>query len=494
MKTVKVVAAVICDSIKEKKKIFATARGYGEFKGQWEFPGGKIEEGETPQQALKREIEEELDIEIRVYDLINTIEYDYSNFHVSMDCFWCETIIGKVVLKEAKAAKWLRKDELDSVQWLPADMTLVEKIREAMMLDSEINPVEEVKKLEGAIVLDSKGNRIFKIYEGMKDIDFDGAINKFTQYVNIAEIALKIEKGVEYVVQIPAQYQKQYEAGEYFINQNKKTGIEWPTLMRKAENGQYRFVDDLPIKRQEIVKGNPFQDICNNYHNIYMQQQMAQLSEVVEETYKTVKAIEKGQNDDRVAMIETGRKEIMLALTVQNEDDRNEGMRLGIHSLLLGREQIGKAMVRRIEAFEPLPENKVKFFLNILTHNDYLNKKDEEVEEIQECYGMYMEATKMIAGAYAYKGEMAAIEQTFRDGVSFLDNTDFSKLKSIELAHKGVNLEDMFYNHASKYLEIEREQCIESSKSYDYVALEVTGDKLLEVLSDGREVSKEEIE
>lgn len=132
MKTVNVVAAVICDSVQKKRKIFATSRGYGEFKGQWEFPGGKIEEGETPEQALKREIREELDTDIEVYDLIDTIEYDYPNLHLSMDCFWCETITGELVLKEAEAAKWLRKDELDSVQWLPADLTLIEKIKEGL--------------------------------------------------------------------------------------------------------------------------------------------------------------------------------------------------------------------------------------------------------------------------------------------------------------------------------------------------------------------------
>ena len=132
MKTIKVVAAIICNDMERKNKIIATARGYGDLKGGWEFPGGKVEPGETPQQALKREIMEELSTEIKVGELIDTIEYDYPTFHLSMDCFWAEVITGQLELKEAEAAKWLTKDQLESVAWLPADITLIDKIRQYM--------------------------------------------------------------------------------------------------------------------------------------------------------------------------------------------------------------------------------------------------------------------------------------------------------------------------------------------------------------------------
>ena len=132
MKTIRVVAAVIKAEKNGEPIIFATQRGYGEFKDGWEFPGGKIQEGETPQEALKREIMEELDTEIEVGELIDTIEYDYPEFHLSMDCFWCSIVKGDLVLKEHEAAKWLTKESLDEVDWLPADKDLIEKIRKSI--------------------------------------------------------------------------------------------------------------------------------------------------------------------------------------------------------------------------------------------------------------------------------------------------------------------------------------------------------------------------
>lgn len=128
MKTIEVVAAIITHN----DQIFATQRGYGEFKDGWEFPGGKMEPGETPQQALMREIREELDTEIEVGSLVETVEYDYPNFHLTMHCFLCTIRSGELVLKEHEAAKWLTREELDSVDWLPADVKVVEKLKDTM--------------------------------------------------------------------------------------------------------------------------------------------------------------------------------------------------------------------------------------------------------------------------------------------------------------------------------------------------------------------------
>ena len=139
MKTVKVVAAIIRDG----DKVFATQRGYGDYKDGWEFPGGKIEPGESPEQALEREIKEELDTDIAVGDYLTTVEYDYPGFHLSMQCYWGRIVDGMPVLKEHEAARWLDADHIDSVDWLPADLTVIDLIKDKLADQAEAEILQE---------------------------------------------------------------------------------------------------------------------------------------------------------------------------------------------------------------------------------------------------------------------------------------------------------------------------------------------------------------
>ena len=167
MKTVNVVAAIICDDYKKKTKIFATQRGYGDFKDGWEFPGGKIEEGETPEQALVREIKEELGAEIEVYDLIDVIDYDYETFHLHMNCYWATVAEGKLQLLEHEAAKWLEYSELKSVDWLPADLALLPKLADEM-IDKNVEYYDE---------------NADSFFEGSVNADMSDSRNEFMAYL-----------------------------------------------------------------------------------------------------------------------------------------------------------------------------------------------------------------------------------------------------------------------------------------------------------------------
>ncbi|MBR4569335.1 MAG: (deoxy)nucleoside triphosphate pyrophosphohydrolase, partial [Candidatus Riflebacteria bacterium] len=314
------------------------------------------------------------------------------------------------------------------------------------------------------------------------------------QWINMANIVKEIDKTAEYVVQIPAKYKTQFESGEFFINKNKTTGVEWPSLMRKTENGQYRFVDDLPIKQQEFIQGNPFQDMCNSYHNIVMQQQLAEIADTVADTFEAVKKIEEGQQDDRIALIDTGKEQIRIALTLQDERLKREMLSQGANNLFLGKEQIGKALQRRVDSFQALPESGAPMLLASIVKPGFLDKKDNEVEEIQDCYFAYIEATKLIAMTFAYVGELNAIEQTFRKSKDFIKGIDFTRIKSIESSHKGVDFSEWFFNKPVEYLETQKTPCIEATKEYDYIQIELSGEELLEVIGNGREeISETEV-
>ncbi len=329
-------------------------------------------------------------------------------------------------------------------------------------------------------VINENGSKVLQINKSEPEVDYMGALDRAAQYVNMANVANTIEKGVKYLVQVP-------------VKNTKGASAELASLLKLTENGKLKLVDQLPINQTD--QGNPYQDICNSYHNIVMQQQLGQIAETVSETYETIKMMAVGQHDDRLALIESGKEQILLAMNVQDEEHKKDLLRSGAHDLLLGKEQVGKALERKVENFKALPDGKLSLFLNSLAKPDYLDKKDDEVEEIQDCYSMYVEATKMLATAYAYAGETAAVEQTFKRSVSFLKSIDFSAVKTIGISHKDADLSDWFFNHPVEYVEAEKRPCLEAAKGYDYVQIEVNGEDLLEVLKDGgKEFSETETE
>lgn len=325
-----------------------------------------------------------------------------------------------------------------------------------------------------------------------KGFDYKAILGQVVQYVNMEDILAKIQAGAQYVVQIPAEFQSAFESGEYFMMQNQKTGKMWPTLMKVAENGRHQVVTPLPISKQGYLKGNPVQDLAVSYHNILIQQQVARLTSMVEDTYRLVEKIEHGQMDDRIGKLEAGKNGLLLAISMPDGEERTMQINSSRQNLLVAQAQIGKTLQRRVAEFEALPKSTLSRFFRELVHSGYLAEKDKEIAEMQEYYGLYLQATKLIAASYAMVGNLQTAEESFRISERFMGSIDFSKVKSIENIHP--DLEDMFYSYPVDFIVSERNACLEEAKAYDYVSLEVSGEMLLEALSDGKskEVSEED--
>lgn len=389
--------------------------------------------------------------------------------------------VPELEIKESYISGDVREGRGDE-QWLNA--ILIKHGKKELKTKDEIAETEETEEVEvltGEIVFDETGHRVLRVTPEDK-VKFAGALDCLAQCFSIGDITANIKKGVEYVVQIPVKYQEMLDKGEIYINKNGRTGVEWPTLMRKAENGRPQFVDNLPIKKESLVQGNPVQDMCMNFHNIAMQQQMAQIAEQLQKTYEVVKLIEQGQQDDRIAVLEAGRDEIAYALTLKDEAARRMHIESGRSKLIEGTSLLGKAFERRVTNFEAIPKNPVlrfgKAVLKSGLSNDYLVQKDEEYNNIEECYELYKQATTMLAMSWAITGENEAVKATFDKGISFIKGLNCETVKTVEYVHRDAK--DLFFQVGVKELISDKKICIEKAESYDTLMIEVSGDKLLE--------------
>ena len=333
------------------------------------------------------------------------------------------------------------------------------------------------------VPIPAEGKKLY-ISHNSVGIDFQALLGHVVQCVNMGEILAEIKAGTQYVVQIPAEFQEAYESGEMFIMENMKTGKKWPSLMKIAEDGRHQVVYPLPITEQAIVHGNPVQELANSQHNMLMQQQVAHLTELVERTYRVVEQIKHGQMDDRIGLLEAGKNGLILALSMPDGEERNRQIDSSRQNLLVAQAQIEKTLERRAVEFDPLPKAAAIRFMREFFHSGYLAEKKNDVQEMQEYYDLYLQATKLLAASYAICGNLETAEQTFRLSETTIQAIDCSKVKTIAYQHKALT--DMFYNAPIGYIEAEREVCMEEAKRYDYVAIEVSGEKLLEVLGDGK--------
>ena len=333
------------------------------------------------------------------------------------------------------------------------------------------------------IPVPAEGKKLY-ITQNSNGINFHALLGQIVQCVNMTEILAEIKAGTQYVVQIPAEFQAAYESGEMFIMDNMKTGKKWPSLMKIAEDGKHQVVTPLPIAEQAIFQGNPVQELANSHHNILMQQQVAQLTELVERTYRVVEQIKHGQMDDRIGLLEAGKNGLILAMSMPEGEERNRQIDSSRQNLLVAQAQIVKSLERCAKEFEPLPKAAPIRFMREVIHSGYLAEKRRDVQEMQDYYDLYLQATKLLAASYAICGNLDTAEQTFRLSESTIRSIDFSKVETIRYQHKGLT--GMFYSAPAEYIAAERTICLEAAKHYDYVAIEVSGEKLLEVLGNGQ--------
>ena len=358
------------------------------------------------------------------------------------------------------------------------------------------NPI--IKKNDALVSQDEQAvepvyGKVMRVTSDTEGVDVDGILAKLMQYANMADALASVEKTVEYVVQIPIKHKDAFQAGEVFLNQNSKTGVMWPTLYKTLDSGKRQFVDNLPIKQEEIIRGNPFESIAISYHNLYLQQQISDLAEIMNQTYKVVERIEQGQMDDRIGLLLAGRDQILLSMHSAPED-RMAAIELGRSNMLTAQKQLLQTLKRRVGNFEAIPESAWSRFWIEFKHSGSFRRKDKEFADIQEYYALYLQATQMVAASYVICGQPEAAEQGFQIAEQDMKEIDFNALKTLRYIHK--ENADMLYYHADEYIAAEREHCMDEAQEYDTMCIEVSGAKLLEAFENGRkeEISESEAE
>lgn len=316
-------------------------------------------------------------------------------------------------------------------------------------------------------------------------IPFRQLINQALQNVNLANVISKIEKGTEYVVKVPLKFKTAYNEGKVFVAQNSDTGVLRPILAKWNEKGKYEFVSPMEMVERTVKQGgNALQGLADRYQNMAMQQQIAQLSELMEHTHEVVRRIEQGQYDDRIGLLNAGRNQILIALSNPDDIDIDE-LKAGRNNLQIGCAQIIETVHRRSSEFPKISKSRIVRDLKLMAKSYYYSSIDDEYGKIEDCFGFFLQGTKMLAASYAICGDVEKAELVFDQAKEKVAQIDFSKVERIGLIHP--NEIDWISNQAPEYLEYGKVECIEQAKKYDMLTLKVSGEQLLEAFKYERE-------
>jgi len=318
----------------------------------------------------------------------------------------------------------------------------------------------------------------------LPQIPFRQLVNQALQNVNLASVISKIEKGTEYVVKVPLEFKKAYDEGKVFVAQNKDTGVLRPILAKWNDDGKYEFVSPMEmVEKTASNGGNALQGIADRYQNMAIQQQIAQLSELMEQTHEVVRRIEQGQYDDRIGLLNAGRNQIILALSDPDNIDQAE-LNAGRNNLQLGCAQIIQTVRRRSDEFPKISSSRFMRDLKLFTKSNYYSSLDEDYGRIEECFGFYLQGTKMLAASYAICGETEKAKLVFDQAKDTVAQIDFSRVEKIGLIHP--NETEWISNEAPEYIEASKTECLEQAEKYDMLTLKVNGELLLEAFNNER--------
>lgn len=326
--------------------------------------------------------------------------------------------------------------------------------------------------------------KVLSLHENMPGLDYHKTLGDIFRCIDISKTIKNIKRGFEYVVQIPEKYRKGYEEGQYTILESKN-GEQWATLYEVTPDNKHRFKCNLPIKKEEMIKGNPIHDVSVNMQMMAMQQQLSQLTETVKEVLETVQRIERGQTDDRIGKLRAGREGIEQAILLEDASQRKFAFSNAQQLILEARGQIGETLQTKVKDFPAIPKSQVKQFIARLISSDYLTGKDKAFDSIQEYFQLYLLSTRLLAESYYYCGEAKAAEKAYQDAVDLIRTLDFSKVKTLHNIHPHEDFSDSICELAEPYVLSEQEECRELAKSYDSIELLISGDYLMEVLADG---------